>query len=172
MTCGGKLCVYIEPIAKPAKLFIFGAGHIGKVLAGYAPEFGFETTLIDWRSDIFENPDDIHYTQVCKPYLEVASEIQPDSSTYCVIVTPNHYMDEEILAVLGKKSMAYLGLIGSKVKIATLRKAFLQDNILTEEELNRVDMPIGIKFNAIAPAEIAISILAKLIDVKNTKDKK
>jgi len=169
MKCGGKLSVYIEPIARPAKLYIFGAGHIGKVLAGFAPEFGFETTLIDWRNDIFENPDTIQYRQVCKPYVEAANEIQPDSSTFCVIVTPNHDMDEEILAVLGKKSMAYLGLIGSKVKIASLRKVFLRDNILSEKELDRVDMPIGIKFNAIAPAEIAISILAKLIDVKNTR---
>lgn len=169
MTCGGIVSVYIEPISKPAKLFIFGAGHIGKHVAKYSSDMGFEATLIDWRKDIFESPENIQYKQVCKQYLEAVNDITFDTETYCVIVTPNHEMDEDILAALGKKSIAYLGLIGSKTKIATLKKRFLLENILTDEELNRVDMPIGIKFRAITPAEIAISIIAKIIDVKNTK---
>jgi len=168
MTCGGVISVYIEPVSKPAKLFIFGAGHIGKYVAQYAPDMGFETTLIDWRKDIFESPEKIHYTQVCKQYLEAVSDIAFDAETYCVIVTPNHEMDEEILAAVGKKTTAYVGLIGSKRKIETLRKRFLKEKILTEEELDRVDMPIGIKFRVVTPAEIAVSIVAKLIDVKNT----
>ncbi|RPH30047.1 MAG: XdhC family protein [Bacteroidales bacterium] len=169
MICGGALGIYIEPISKPAKLFIFGAGHIGKYIAHYAPDMGFDTTLIDWREDIFEDPENIRYAQICKPYLEAIKDISFDDATYCVIVTPNHEMDEDVLAALGKRTSAYLGLIGSKRKIETLRKHFLQERILAEEELNRVDMPIGIKFNAITPAEIAVSIIAKLIDVKNTK---
>ena len=169
MTCGGAVSVYIEPLSKPARLYIFGAGHIGKYLAQYAPDMGFETSLIDWRNDIFENPEKIKYAQICKPYLEAVEGIPFDEETYCVIVTPGHEMDEEVLAVLGKKTTAYLGLIGSKRKIETLTKLFLQEKTLTEQELERVDMPIGIKFNAIAPAEIAVSILAKLIDVKNSK---
>lgn len=169
MTCGGAVNVYIEPILKSSKLFIFGAGHIGKFIAKYAPDMGFETNLIDWRSDIFENNKDIKYQQVCKPYLEAVNDIVFDYDTYCVIVTPNHEMDEEVLAAIGKKTTAYIGLIGSKRKIETLKKLFLQEKYLTEEEINRVDMPIGIKFKAISPAEIAISIIAKLIDVKNTK---
>jgi xanthine dehydrogenase accessory factor len=169
MTCGGTIGVYIEPISKPSKLYIFGAGHIGKYIAKYAPDMGFETTLIDWRNDIFENPEAIKYVQVCKPYLEAINDISFNSETYCVIVTPNHEMDEEVLAAVGKKDTAYVGLIGSKRKIETLRKLFLQENILTEDELNRVDMPIGIKFKAITPAEIAVSIIAKIIDVKNSK---
>lgn len=81
----------------------------------------------------------------------------------------NHEMDKEVLAAVGKKDMAYVGVIGSKRKIDAIVKLFSEDQILTKEELERVDMPIGIKFNAITPAEIAISILAKLIDVKNNK---
>lgn len=169
MTCGGTAGVYIEPITKPAKLFIFGAGHIGKYIAQYAPDMGFETYLVDWRKELFESSENIRYTQICKQYLEAINEISFDSNTYCVIVTPGHVMDEEVLAAIGNKTLAYVGLIGSKRKIETLRKLFLQEKYLTEEELNRVDMPIGIKFNAITPAEIAVSIIAKLIDVKNTK---
>lgn len=170
MTCGGSVSVYIEPLSKPARLYIFGAGHIGKYVAQYAPDLDFETFLIDWRTDIFENPEKINYTQICKPYLEAIEDISFDNETYCVIVTPGHEMDEEVLAVLGKKATAYLGLIGSKRKIETLVKLFLKEKTLTQEELKRVDMPIGIKLNAVTPAEIAVSIVAKLIDVKNSKE--
>jgi xanthine dehydrogenase accessory factor len=169
MTCGGAVSIYIEPLLKPSKLYIFGAGHIGKMLAHYAPDMDFETYLIDWRTDLFENHDHLRYRQVCKPYLEAAAEFSFDSDSYIVIVTPNHDMDEEVLAAVGKKDVAYLGLIGSKRKIESLTRLFLQENRLTQEELNRVDMPIGIRFNAITPAEIAVSILAKLIDVKNNR---
>lgn len=172
MTCGGIVSVYIEPISKPSKLYIFGSGHIGKYIAQYAPDMGFDTYLVDWREDYFVSPENIHYTQVCKPYLEAVNDIYFDADTYIVIVTPNHEMDEDVLAAVGKKGSAYVGLIGSSRKVDTLKKLFLQDRILTEEELNRVDMPIGIKFNAITPAEIAISIIAKLIDVKNTNASK
>lgn len=167
MNCGGAVSIYIEPLVKPAKLYIFGAGHIGKFVARYAPDMGFETCLIDFRDHLFETAEYLRFTQVHKPYLEAVNDIIFGPETYCVIVTPGHEMDEEVLAALGKKPVAYLGLIGSKRKIETLRKRFIQENILTEEELNRVDMPIGIRFNAITPAEIAISIIAKLIDVRN-----
>jgi xanthine dehydrogenase accessory factor len=169
MTCGGEVSVYIEPISKPSRLYIFGAGHIGKFIAQYAPDMGFETFLIDWRKDIFESPDHIRYTQWCKNYLDAANDIEFDAETYIVIVTPNHEMDEEVLAAVGKKTTAYVGLIGSKRKIETLKQLFLKEKTLTQEELDRVDMPIGIKFRAITPAEIAVSIIAKLIDVKNAK---
>lgn len=169
MTCGGSAAVYYEPLIKPAKLYIFGAGHIGKILAGYAPDLGFDTVLIDWRADLLEGPEPCRCQKVCKPYLEAVSDIQEAENSYVVIVTPNHDMDEEVLAAVGKMDLAYLGLIGSKRKVETLTTLFLSKNILSREELNRVDMPIGIKFNAVTPAEIAISILAKLIDVKNTR---
>jgi xanthine dehydrogenase accessory factor len=86
-----------------------------------------------------------------------------------VVVTPRHIFDEEILAVVAKKPHAYLGMIGSSRKVETLKKRFLEEKILTPEELGKIDMPIGIKFKADTPQEIAISILAKLIDVRNSR---
>ncbi len=168
MTCGGSVTIYIEPLRKSARLYIFGAGHIGAHLARYAAGLDFETCLIDWREELFGDPGTRGYAVMAMPYLDAVNEISFDRDTYCVIVTPNHEMDEEILAALGKKESAYLGLIGSKRKIETLRKRFLEEGLLTREELDRVDMPIGIRFNAVTPAEIAISIVARLIDVRNT----
>ncbi|HPT10047.1 MAG TPA: XdhC family protein, partial [Bacteroidales bacterium] len=158
-----------EPLSKPARLYIFGGGHIGKILARYATELDFETCLIDWRADLLQPDEKAPYRKICKPYLEAAGEIVFDKESYIVIVTPNHEMDEDILAAVGKNEVAYTGLIGSKRKTEALKKRFLEQKILTLEEIEKVDMPIGIKFNAITPAEIAISIVAKLIDVKNSR---
>ena len=169
MNCGGYTEVYIEPIIPPQKLFIFGAGHIGKALTKYAPDFGFAVTVIDNRAGLEKEFDQnkIHFLD--KEYVEAAIEIEFTGQSYIVIVTPKHAYDEDILAICAKKQFAYLGMIGSKNKISLARKRMVSENILTETELDKIDMPIGIKFNAQTPEEIAISILAKLIDRKNSK---
>lgn len=169
MTCGGTVTIYMEPVSKPPRLYIFGAGHIGRILARYASDLDFDTFVVDWRTDLPATDRNAAYQMICKPYLDAVNEISFDRDCYLVIVTPNHEMDEEVLAAVGKKDVAYIGLIGSKRKIEKLRSEFLEKNTLTKAEIDRVDMPIGIKFNAITPAEIAVSILAKLIDVKNNR---
>ena len=169
MACGGHHLIYIEPINPENKLYIFGAGHIGKALAIYAPDFGFSVTLIDHREDIFDKEQDSKIKFIQGKYLDTVNELTFDESTFVVIVTPKHSFDEDVLAKCATKTFAYLGMIGSKTKIAKARKRYLTEQTLTEKELDAVDMPIGIKFNAQSPEEIALSILAKMIDVKNSK---
>ena len=170
MNCGGYNEVYIEPILAEAQLYIFGAGHIGKALTKYAPDFGFKVNLIDHRENMSNEIDTSKTSLFQKAYTEAANEIGFNNNSYIVIVTPKHAFDEDVLAICAKKDFAYLGMIGSKTKIAKARKRMMDEDILYEEELNRVDMPIGIKFNAQTPEEIAISILAKMIDVKNSNN--
>lgn len=169
MHCGGSMEVYIEPLNPLKKLFIFGAGHIGKVLARYAREFDFSVTLIDPRDDIFGDDIIKKYNCINQDYFQAIKAMLFDENTYVVIVTPKHILDEEILALVARKPHAYLGMIGSTRKVDLLKKRFLEENILSREELEQVDMPIGIRFNAETPQEIAISILAKLIDVRNAQ---
>jgi xanthine dehydrogenase accessory factor len=71
------------------------------------------------------------------------------------------------LAYCIKQPFAYLGMIGSKLKIELTKKMFLEGKIATKKELEKVDMPMGININADGPEEIAISILANLIAIKN-----
>jgi xanthine dehydrogenase accessory factor len=168
MNCGGYAEVYIEPILPREQLIIFGAGHIGKALAKYAPDFGFQILLIDHRNELLSEEGYKNLSIINKDYLEALDEIKFNQSTYVIIVTPKHAYDEAILEKVAKFECAYIGMIGSKTKVAKARKRILDENILTNEELDKVDMPIGIKFNAQTPEEIAISILAKLIDVKNS----
>lgn len=169
MHCGGSMEVYIEPINPPRKLFIFGAGHIGKALAGFAKELDFGVSLFDPRENIFAEKTFEGCNCINKDYFEAIEEAAFDENTYLVIVTPKHVYDEEILAVVARKPHAYAGMIGSRRKVELLRKRFLEEKILTEEQLNDIDMPIGIRLKVETPQEIAISILAKLIDVRNSR---
>ncbi|MBN2175537.1 MAG: XdhC family protein [Bacteroidales bacterium] len=171
MHCGGYAEVYIEPILPDDQLYIFGAGHVGKALADLASKFGFEIILIDPREEILKGFEGKPYKFIQLDFVEAANEMKFGRTAYIVITTPKHKYDENVLALCAKKLSAYVGMIGSKNKVALAKKRFLEENILTQQEIDRVDMPIGIKFNAQTPEEIAVSILAKLIDVKNSKNK-
>jgi len=168
MHCGGYMEVYIEPINSAQKLFIFGAGHTGKAVALFAQELDFSITLFDPRENIFNDKIFEAYTCINKDYFQAIEEAVFDENTYIVIVTPKHVFDEEILAKVARKPHAYLGMIGSRRKVDLLKKRFMEEKIFTGEELEKIDMPIGVKLKAESPQEIAISIVAKLIDVRNT----
>jgi xanthine dehydrogenase accessory factor len=168
MHCGGSAEVYIEPLSPATKLVIFGAGHIGKALAGFARELDFSVTLVDPREGIFDDPVFSSHTCINKDYFEAIDEMAFDEFTYLVVVTPKHVFDEDILAKVGRKPHAYLGMIGSNRKVDLLKKRFVMEKILSGKELDRVDMPIGIRFRTETPHEIAVSILAKIIDVRNS----
>jgi xanthine dehydrogenase accessory factor len=169
MHCGGSMEVYFEPILSSPKLYIFGAGHIGRIVARYALDFGFRITLFDSRPEIFEEFDTSCFQCITDDYFTALEKAEFDENTFIVIVTPKHLYDEEILSVCAQKPNSYLGMIGSKRKVAEARTRFLREKILTEEQLNAVDMPIGIPMNAETPEEIAISIIAQLINVKNSR---
>lgn len=171
MHCGGMMEVYIEPVCPAQKLYIFGSGHIGKALARYASDFGFCVTLIDPRSEVINDPSLNSFEKVNEDYFTAIEKLTFDHETYSVIVTHKHEFDEDVLFKIALKPHAYIGMIGSLRKVDIIRKNILENKILPEEIVQNIDMPIGIKFAAESPAEIAISILAKLIDVKNKRYK-
>jgi xanthine dehydrogenase accessory factor len=168
MQCGGSMEIYFEPIACLPKLYIFGGGHIGKALSGYASGLGFRPVVIDPRQGIFENWSLSVGDLINEDYLETAQSIDFSENTYIVIVTHQHEYDEKLLYFCAPKKFAYLGMIGSRRKVGEISKRAIEAGILTPEMISGVDMPIGIPFAAETPAEIAVSIIAKIIDVKNT----
>jgi len=167
MHCGGSMEIYIEPINPSQKLFIFGAGHIGKAVASFARDLDFSVTIFDPREKIFNDKAFSEFNCINKDYFQSIEEACFDENTFSVIVTPKHNFDEDILARISKKPHAYIGMIGSTRKVDMLRKRFIEEHIMTESELDKIDMPIGIKLRAETPQEIAISIVAKLIDLRN-----
>ena len=168
MQCGGSMEVYFEPFNKDLKLFIFGAGHVGREVGRYANDLDFKVIFIDNREGIYNDFTSAYADCITSDYFQAIDANEFTSRDFAIVTTPNHEYDEQIMARLAKLNLAYVGMIGSKRKVAEARKHLLADNLLSEDELSRVDMPIGIPFHAETPREIAISIVAKLIDVKNS----
>ena len=170
LICGGQMDVYIEPIEPSPELYIIGAGHIGFCLARLAHEVGFSVHVVDDRekfanSERFPNADEVVVDNI-PSWLERAT-LPPHA--YAVIVTRGHTNDLEALRVLAPRELRYLGLIGSRAKVARIYEALTADRI-PASCLARVHAPIGLDIGAVTPQEIAVSILAELIAVKHGKD--
>jgi xanthine dehydrogenase accessory factor len=169
LVCGGQMDVYIEPIEPSPELYVIGAGHVGSQLATLAQAVGFHVHVVDDREK-FANRDRFpHATEVVTediPAWLARTEIPPHA--YVVIVTRGHTNDLEALRGLAPRDLRYLGLIGSRAKVARIYDA-LQTDGLPADRLKRVHAPIGLDIGAVTPQEIAVSILAELIAVKHGK---
>lgn len=170
MCCGGTVEIFLELVMNKKKLLIFGAGHIGKSLAKFALELDFEVSLVDERIDAFEDFD-TDCLRIQESHLSAIEKLNFDKNTYIVIVTHDHAYDREILALCSKKQNGYIGMIGSKRKVELAKNMLLSSNLMTEQELKQVDLRMGINISAKTPQEIAISILAKLIELRNSSEK-
>jgi len=167
MCCGGTMDIYIEPIMKTNKLYIFGAGHTGQALAKLAVHFDFEIVLIDDRKEFISECKIEEVNKLNMDSQEVLQLLPFDENTFICIMTYSHPLDREILASCLKKNYAYLGMIGSQRKVKMTMKILNEGLNIPMSELEKVDMPMGIPVGAEGPEEIALSILAKLVAVKN-----
>jgi xanthine dehydrogenase accessory factor len=169
LICGGQMDVYIEPIEPSPELFIVGAGHVGFHLARLAHEVGFRVHVVDDREK-FANAE--RFPDAAEVIAEdipawLARTALP-SHAYVVIVTRGHTNDLEALRALAPRDLRYLGLIGSRAKVARIYDALTADN-MPADLLKRVHAPIGLDIGAVTPQEIAVSILGELIAVKHGK---
>jgi len=172
MACGGSVSIYMEVIGREDELIIFGAGHVGKAIAQLGSFVGFRVTVWDEREE-FANADNIPCARTISCPIEAIYEngISLHDRSYVVIVTRGHLLDAEAVAVTDKKPGAYYGMIGSRSKIAALRKSLLERGV-TEEHINRLYQPIGLPIKAETPEEIAVSVIAEIIAVKRGGDVK
>lgn len=168
MCCGGTVEIFIEPILPMNRLYIFGAGHTGQALAKYAANTDFEVFIIDDRKKYIEKLNDAEeINKLHIDFKKILPTLPFNHHTYCVILTYEHEVDRDILSFCINKPHAYLGMIGSLRKIEMTKKMFLDAGIASKKQLEKVNMPIGKNINAETPEEIAISILAEIIEVKN-----
>jgi xanthine dehydrogenase accessory factor len=169
MHCGGRATIYFESLHQQPELIIFGAGHVGKSLAKITSMSGFKVSVVDNRNGICALwPKDIA-TIYEMPFDEAIEKIKFHNNTYIVVSTYKHSYDSEIVAMLKDKPKKYIGMIGSKRKVETAKKQFVEEFNMTKEQIDFVNMPIGIDISCETPEDIAVSILAQLIDVKNKK---
>lgn len=164
------LRILIEPIRDMGTVYIFGAGHVSQQIAPVAHRVGFRTVVLDDRAE-YACKERFPFSELILldsfndplPYLSI------NDSSYLVIVTRGHLHDKKILGELLRIPSAYLGMIGSRRKRDLIYKTLEEDGFAKEEFL-RVHSPIGLDIAADTPEEIAISIVAELIQVRAKRE--
>jgi xanthine dehydrogenase accessory factor len=169
LICGGQMDVYIEPIEPSPELYIVGAGHVGYHLARLAHEVGFRVHVVDDREKFanrerFQTAEEVVADDI--PTWLASAALPPHA--YAVVVTRGHVNDLDALRALVPRELRYLGLIGSRAKVARMYDALTAEGI-PADQLTRIHAPIGLNIGAVTPQEIAVSILAELIAVKHGK---
>ena len=165
--CGGTVEVFVEPILPPALIVVIGAGHVGKAVVHLAKWLGFRVALSDDRTE-FCNPEavpnaDAYYPV---PMAELVNQFKVTYQTYFVVTSRGSSVDAAGLPSLLDSEAAYIGVIGSKRRWLTTVKA-LKEKGVAEEKIARVHSPMGLELNAETPEEIAVSIMAEIMMLKD-----
>ena len=148
------------------RLILCGGGHVSLELAHMAARLEFELIVVDDRAEFANVARFPMAAQViCAPFLEALDELGSRADDYYAILTRGHAFDRECLAHVLRGKYAYVGMIGSRTKVAAVRKA-LQEAGFSREILDGVDAPIGLPIGGQTPAEIAVSIAARLVQVR------
>lgn len=162
---GGKY--YVESLVTQGRVLVFGGGHVAQALVPLLNRLNFKTLVFEDRPQfctraIFPAPTEL----VIGDFRAVEDKLKLQPGDYVVIMTRGHQGDMEVLGQVLRRPLRYIGMMGSRRKIHTVYQ-HLQAQGFTEEDFARVHSPIGIEINSETPDEIAVSIAAELIMVKN-----
>ncbi len=168
MECGGTVDIFIRIYSPDIKLVLVGAGHIGRELYKFADALGYDVTVIDDREKV---ATPAHYPAAKEILVGDIGELCKNLSiaplsTYVVIATRGHKCDETALYHLIQKNPKYIGVIGSRNKVAAMMSNLCAKGI-PQESLDMVYAPIGIALGGGQPAEIAVSIISEILLIKN-----
>ncbi len=166
LVCGGQMEVFIEPIEPAPSVYVIGAGHVGYYLARFAHEAGFLVHVVDDR-DAFANRE--RFPTAAEVVVEdvpawLTAATLPASS-YVVVVTRGHRHDLDAMRAVVGRDLRYIGLIGSRAKVARVYEALVEEGV-DPARFTNIHAPIGLDLGAVTPQEIAVSILAELIAVR------
>lgn len=166
--CGGEMLIYLEAFGITKHIVIFGAGHVGKALAYLGHFTGLTTIVVDDRPE-FANKEQLPFADkiVLEDYIKSFDKLTFNDNSFIVITTRDHEKDY----IVTKKSLdteaKYIGLIGSSSKKKRIFNMLKQDGF-TEEKIQRIHCPIGISIKSETPEEIAVSIIAEIIDISKS----
>ncbi len=170
MLCGGEQEIFLDPIAPVPRLLIFGGGHVGRALARVASAAGYPSTVFDDREEFIEPS---RFPEGCRTArIDFAGdwsglEVAPDSAV--VIVTRGHSFDRLCLEKALDTPAGYIGMIGSRKKVAATLAALAEAGVPVRED-RRVYAPVGLDLGGNTPEEIAVSILAEIIAVRGGRE--
>lgn len=165
--CGGMMKVFIEPLAARRHLIICGGGHIALPLSAMGKILGDNVTIIDDRRAFADKKRFPHADKVIAGgYAQSLAKIAIGSNTHIAIVTRGHEQDFTCLKAVIQSSAGYIGVISSQLKRAKFFKR-LKSAGIEEKYLKRVHIPMGLDIGAQTPEEIAVSIMAQIVAVRN-----
>ena len=167
--CGGFVRIFVEPNLPAYRLVIAGAGHVGAALAALGRYAGFHVTVLDERPG-FASAERLPGADavVCAPVVESLECIEVHETTAIVIATPGFEQDFAVARVALKTRAGFIGMIGSQRKRAVLARTLANEGFDTVA-LERLHMPVGLDIHAETPQEIAVSIVAQLIDFRKCR---
>ena len=149
-------------------LLICGAGHIGRALTQIGQILGFRAVVIDDRAEFASRAyfPDPQVELRAQPFEEAVQQVRVTDNTSIIIVTRGHKHDEDCLRLLLDSPAQYIGMIGSRRRVAVVIEK-LQGEGFSKEQLGRIYAPIGLDIGARTPEEIALTILAEIILIRN-----
>lgn len=161
---------FLEYFRPMPHLVIVGGGHVGKALAHLGSLLEFEISVLDDRAEFaskehIPDADRLVVSEAGNALEEM--EIGPD--TYIVIVTRGHQHDADALRACIGSDATYIGMIGSKHKVGLMKKQFLEEGWATSDQWAAIHAPIGLPIGSQTVQEIAVSITAQLVEIRNRK---
>lgn len=159
---------YLEKLGLKNKLFIIGGGHCALALSEMMSRMDFHISLFDDRADLNTVAKNkfVHEKKIIASYEEIADFIDSGKNVYVVVMTLGYKFDEIVIRRLLDKDFKYFGVLGSRAKMKTLLKN-LEKEGLPKQKLAALHTPVGLPINSRTPEEIAVSIAAEIIAVKN-----
>ena len=157
--------VYIEPVFPEEHFVIYGAGHVSEAVSRIATDLEFRVSVVDDREEWLNVERFPTADRTTLDPRRHARGLESDARTYILITTHDHALDQDLLEILISRPFSWLGVIGSRAKIA---KFFLRLKAAGIDEglFARVHAPVGLDLGAETPAEIAVAILAEVIRVR------
>jgi xanthine dehydrogenase accessory factor len=170
---GGNEFIYVETLGLKNKLFIVGGGHCALALSELMSKMDFYISLFDDRVDLntLAKNEFVHSKTVIDSYENIGEFIESGNNNYVVVMTLGYKFDEIVIRKLIDKNFKYFGVLGSRAKMKTLLKNLEREGV-SGEKLNRLRTPVGLPIASRTPEEIAVSIAAEIIAVKNRGNRK
>ena len=156
--------LYVEPICRAGKVYLFGGGHVGRALVPVLAAVGFPVVVFDNRAELAKKENYPAAREVIfGDFGRIYEKVTLTANDYAVIMTPGHRADFEILAQVLQSDASYIGCIGSKHKVEKTRSLLLAQGY-QDADIARIHSPIGLPILAETPEEIAVSIAAEMIE--------
>lgn len=168
-TAGSRL--FCERVGNSPVMVICGGGHVSMPVIRLAKSIGFHTIVLEDRAVFAGRAGEAGADEViCEPFEAAMERIKGTPDTYFVIVTRGHRFDTVCLKLAAGKENAYIGMMGSRKRVGIVKEQLIKEGV-SREVLDKVHTPIGLPIGAKTPEEIAVSILAEIIEVKNKEGK-